>query len=87
MDDTFAIQQAEHCNQFFQHINSQDPHIQFTTEDPKEDGSIPFLDTVVSKGSNNTHTTKVYHKPAHKDQYLHWDSNHFLQPNTAYTTL
>ena len=59
-------------------INSQDPYIQFTTEDPKEDESIPFLDTLLSWGPNNTPTTTVYHKPTHTDQYLHWNSNHFL---------
>ena len=47
VDDTYVIQQAEHCHQFLQHINSKYPHIQFTIEDPKEDGSIPFLDTLV----------------------------------------
>ena len=76
--DTFVTQQAEHCHQVLQHINSQDSIIQFTTEDPKEDGSIPFLETLVSLGPNNTLTTKMYHKPTHRDQYLHWDSNHFL---------
>ena len=73
-----SSQQAEQCHQFLQLINSHDPHIQFTTEDPKEDGSIPFLDTLVYWGPNNTLTTTVYHKPAHTDQNLHWDSNHFL---------
>ena len=32
---------------FLQHINSVDPAIRFTVEDNKEDGSIPFLDTIV----------------------------------------
>ena len=32
---------------FLQNINSVDPAIRFTVEDNKEDGSIPFLDTIV----------------------------------------
>ena len=34
MDDTFVTQQAEDSHQLLQHINSLDPHIQFTTDDP-----------------------------------------------------
>ena len=32
---------------FLQHINSVDPAIKIAVEDNKEDGSIPFLDTIV----------------------------------------
>ena len=39
VDDTFIIQQAEHSHQLLKHINSQDPHIQFTTEDPNQDNT------------------------------------------------
>ena len=77
-DDTFVIQQAEHSHQFLRYINSLDTHIQFTTENSKEDGSIHFLDILVSPEHNNTLTTSIYRKPTHVDQYLHWDSNHNL---------
>ena len=56
----------------------QDPHVQFTMEEPDQDGLLPFLDTQVSPGPNKTPTTTVYRKPAHTDQYLQWDSNHFI---------
>ena len=36
------------------------------------------MDTLVTIGSNNTFSTTVYTKPKHTDQYLHWDSNHFI---------
>ena len=42
VDDTWVIQQ-EHRQQFLQHINTVDVSIQFTVEEAKEDGSIPFL--------------------------------------------
>ena len=50
VDDTFVIQQAKHSQQLLQHINSQAPNIQFTTEDPNQEGVLTFLDTLVSSG-------------------------------------
>ena len=37
-DDTFVIQEAEHSQQPLHHITTQDPHIQFTKEEPDQDG-------------------------------------------------
>ena len=54
VDDTFVILKAEHSQQLLQHINTQDPNIQFTVEEPYQDGSLPFLDTKVTPGPNNT---------------------------------
>ena len=68
----------QHSNQFLHYINSIDPHIQITMENPKENVCILFLSTLVSHGPNNTLTISVYKKPNHTDQYLHWDSNHNL---------
>ena len=47
VDDTFLIHKEANKQGFLQHINSVDPAIRFTVEDNKEDGSIPFLDTIV----------------------------------------
>ena len=47
-------------------------------EDNKEDGSIPFLDTIVKPEENGSLSITVYRKPTHKDQYLQWDSHHNL---------
>ena len=47
MDDTFVIQKENHKQNFLEHINSADPAIKFTVEDNKEEGAIPFLDTIV----------------------------------------
>ena len=43
VDDTCVIQDQSHKEEFLQHINSVDNAIQFTTEEAKEDGSIPFF--------------------------------------------
>ena len=78
MDDTFVMQEAKHSQQLVQHINSQDPHIQFTIDKPNQEGALPFLDTLVSPGPNNTLITIVHRKPTHTNQYLHWNSNPFI---------
>ena len=78
VDDTFVILKKDHKEEFLQHINSVDPSIQFTTEEQKEDGSMPFLDILVTSQEDGTLTSKVYRKPTHTDQYLQWDSHHNL---------
>ena len=77
VDDTFVINKAEHSQALLQHINSQDPHIQFTVE-PTQHRSLPFLDTLVTIEQENTFSTSVYRKATHTGQYLHWDSNHCI---------
>ena len=42
VDDTFVIQHLSHKDEFFRHVNSVDPSIQFIMEESKADGSIPF---------------------------------------------
>ena len=50
----------------------------FKVQDNKEDGSIPFLDTIVKPEADSTLSITVYRKPTHTDQYLQWDSHHHL---------
>ena len=78
VDDTFVIHQEVNKQDFLQHINSVDPAIRFTVEDNKEDGSIPFLDTIVKPDADGSLSITVYRKPMHTDQYLQWDSHHHL---------
>ena len=78
VDDTFVIHKEANNQGFLQHINSVDPAIRFTVEDNKEDGSIPFLDTIVKQQADGTLSITVYRKPTHIDQYLQWDSHHHL---------
>ena len=59
VDNTFVINKAEHSQQLLQHINNQDPHIQFTIEEQTQGGTLPFLDTLVT------------HRP---QQHLHHNS-------------
>ena len=69
MYNTFAVHKAEPTQQFLTHLNS-------STETPNQQGSLPFLDTLVSVGANGSLITTVFRKPTHMDQYLHWDSHH-----------
>ena len=78
VDDTFVMHKEANKQGFLQHINSVDPAIRFTVEDNKEDGSIPFLDTIVKPEVDGSVSISVYRKPTHTDQYLQWDSHHHL---------
>ena len=69
VDDTFVIHKEVNKQGFLQHINN---------EDNKEDGSIPFLATIVKPVADGTLSTTLYRKPTHTDQYLQWDSHHHL---------
>ena len=46
--------------------------------EPTQQGSLPFLDTLVTIEPDNTFSTRVYRKPTHTYQYLHWASNHHI---------
>ena len=63
---------------FLQHINSVDLAIQCTVQNSKEDGAIPFLETIVKPETDGKLSITVYRKPTHMDQYLQWDSHHHL---------
>ena len=60
----------------FKHIICVHPAIKFTVEDNKENGSIPFLDTIVKPEVDGGLSITVYRKPT--QQYLQWDSHHNL---------
>ena len=78
VDDTFVIHKEANKQGFLQHIKSVGPAIRFTVEDNKEDGFIPFLDTIVKPEVDGSPSITVYRKPTHTDQYLQWDSHHHL---------
>ena len=78
VDDTFVIQKEVSKQDILQHINSVDLAIQFTVENNKENGTIPFLDTIVKLEADGNLSITVYRKPTHMDQYLQWNSHHHL---------
>ena len=78
VDDTLTIIKKDHKDAFLDHINSIDPNIRFTSEDPKDDGCISFLDILIIPEEDGKLNTTVYRKPTHTDLYLHWDSHHTI---------
>ena len=48
VDDTFTIIKKEDRSSFLQHLNSIHQNIKFTCEELRDDGSMPFLDILVT---------------------------------------
>ena len=78
VDDTLTIMKSSQIDNFLQHLNSLDQNIQFTKEEARADGSMPFLDVLIIPREYGSPETTVYRKPTHTDLYLQWDSNHTL---------
>ena len=78
VDDTLTIMQSSQIDNFLQHLNSLDQHIQFTKEEARPDGSMPFLDVLITPREDGSLETTVYRKPTHTDLYLQWESKHTL---------
>ena len=57
VDDTFTIIKSSHRSEFLEHINSIDEHIQFTSEDQREDGSMAFLDILIMPNEDGSLST------------------------------
>ena len=59
VDDTFVVMKKAHKEQFLTHLNSVDKNIQFTTEEPRPDGSLPFLDILITPDKDGRLDTTV----------------------------
>ena len=61
VDDTFLLfNSADHIPRFLEYLNSQHENIKFTYE-KEENGSLPFLDVLVSREGNHINTS-IYRK-------------------------
>ena len=78
VDDTFTIIKKNSKDSFLEHLNSINPKIQFTCEETREDGSMPFLDILVTPEDDGSLKTSVFRKTTHTDLYLQWDSHHTI---------
>ena len=78
VDDTFTFIKKNSKDSFLEHLNSINPKIQFTCEKTREDGSMPFLDILVTPEDDGSLKTSVFRKTTHTDLYLQWDSHHTI---------
>ena len=65
--DTFTVIDSSHKSEFLEHIKFIDEHIQFTCEDQREDGSMHFLDILITPEEDGSLSTSVYRKPTPTD--------------------
>ena len=73
VDDIFVLfRSPHHLEKFNEYLNTNHANIKFTSE--KEiNGSLPFLDVLVSQ-NKNVFTTTVYHKPTFSEVYSNFNS-------------
>ena len=79
VDDSHSTHKEHNVQEFTDHLNSQDPDIQFTVEYPDSDNSLAFLDSHPQVLEDGSIKLKVYRKPTHTDQYLSFSSNHPIE--------
>ena len=65
VDDTFTVIKAAYKRSFLDHIHSIDQNIPFPSEDSRTDGSMPFLDILVTPKKDGSLSTSIYRKPTH----------------------
>ena len=65
VDDTFTIIKKVIRSSFLDHLNSIHPNIKFSSEETRCDGSMPFLDILITPKEDGNLTTSVYRKPTH----------------------
>ena len=73
MDDNHACLKKDYVQEFHNHLNSGNPHIQFTKEAGK-DNRLSFLDTTTTRVRGRIQVS-VYRKPTHTDHEKHLDYN------------
>ncbi|CAF1601783.1 unnamed protein product, partial [Didymodactylos carnosus] len=78
VDDSFVIVKKDaDINKLLKILNSFDPAVQFTVE-IENNGTIPFLDILISRNNNSTgsrtFTTTIYRKPTFTGLLLKWTS-------------
>ena len=78
VDDTFTIIKKENRTSFLQHLNSIHPNMKFTCEEVRSDGSMPFLDILITPEEDGSLSTSVFRKPTNTDLYLQWDSHNTI---------
>ena len=82
VDDKFTALPEDQVDRFLDHLNTVEPSIKFTME-KESNGSLSFLDTLVTHHDDGSLSTSVYRKKTHTDHYLDFISHHPLAHNVA----
>ena len=59
VDDTFTIIKKVNRSSFLDNLNSIHPNIKFSSEETRSDGSMPFLDILITPKEDGSLTTSV----------------------------
>ncbi|XP_062713449.1 uncharacterized protein LOC134290345 [Aedes albopictus] len=76
VDDIFAVVKERYLTQILQLLNTRHSSIKFTIE-KETNGTLPFLDLMITRKDDNTLKFGIYRKPTSTDRYITSDSNHF----------
>ncbi|XP_072025198.1 uncharacterized protein [Amphiura filiformis] len=77
VDDVLEIIRKGQVDNLTDHLNTIDPtgSVKFTYEQ-EHNGSIPFLDTLITRKPDGSVKLSIYRKKTHTDQYLQFSSHH-----------
>jgi len=81
VDDILEILKRDAVESFTEHLNNsidETGSIKFTYE-MEHEGSLLFLDILITRQQNGQLKLTVYRKKTHTDQYLHFESHHPLE--------
>ena len=85
VDDTCTVLPAGSISTFHDHLNSINQHVQFTVK-MEVDGSLPFLDVLLTREPGGSIKTSVFRKETHMNRYLDFSSHHPLAHNKSVVT-
>ena len=77
VDDIFCIVKGDSTKELLTHLNEIRPTIRFTIEE-EQDGTLPFLDTLLKRNEDGRLNISIYRKSTHMDRYLHFKSHHLI---------
>ena len=73
VDDIFVLfRSPHHLEKFNEYLNTKHANTKFTSE-KEVNGSLPFLDVLISRNKDGF-TTTVYHKPTFSEDYSNFNS-------------
>ena len=84
VDDVFSIIPKGKRDIMLNYLNSIDPHIKLTVEQPNVEGAMPFLDTLPQPKGEDI-SVSVYRKPTHTDRYLDFNSSHPMSAKKSFS--